>query len=418
MIELFAIGVVGLGPSFETDCATCEVGYFVDSCLSISVESTILNCEVITDASGSASGYALEAFAENSVIGDSCPPFDGPATSTLDTGFISGPSADFGIMNNLVLSVGAAAGQPQDTCGASFGFMANLQGGPGSSCQVSSSASGSLLNRSTFVFGSDGTTNIGQTSYTETGSAGFKAEVQITASAPLQVSTEVSVTATFILEFIDSCTESEGDESTNPPVGYSGEQIGWVIEHPGTGEVTEISGVIGFGSDGSVVLLGDLDDPGISVVTGAMSTDVTGTLTFPSSFSSGGQYGISETRLRFPGLAGDLNNNSIVTPGDRALAVLSSGTMVGDQDYLAAVDSDLDGTVTAAESSDMVNLIDAIIGCRPDLAAPEGVLNFFDINAFNAAFANLEILADWNEDGLINFFDVSDYLAEFNAGCP
>jgi len=56
--------------------------------------------------------------------------------------------------------------------------------------------------------------------------------------------------------------------------------------------------------------------------------------------------------------------------------------------------------------------------CVPDLAAPFGTLNFFDLAAYLNLFSNQDPAADLNGDTLINFFDVSLYLTLFNAGCP
>jgi len=56
--------------------------------------------------------------------------------------------------------------------------------------------------------------------------------------------------------------------------------------------------------------------------------------------------------------------------------------------------------------------------CVPDLAAPFGVLNFFDVAAFLTLYTTQDPAADLTGDGLINFFDVSQYIALFNAGCP
>jgi hypothetical protein len=56
--------------------------------------------------------------------------------------------------------------------------------------------------------------------------------------------------------------------------------------------------------------------------------------------------------------------------------------------------------------------------CVPDLAAPFGVLNFFDVAAYLTLYTNQDPAADLTGDGLINFFDVSQYIALFNAGCP
>lgn len=56
--------------------------------------------------------------------------------------------------------------------------------------------------------------------------------------------------------------------------------------------------------------------------------------------------------------------------------------------------------------------------CVPDLAAPFGVLNFFDVAAFMGLYTGQQPAADLNGDGQLNFFDVSAYMAAFNAGCP
>ena len=58
-------------------------------------------------------------------------------------------------------------------------------------------------------------------------------------------------------------------------------------------------------------------------------------------------------------------------------------------------------------------------GCNPaDIAAPLGVLDFFDVSAFLLAFNAQDPAADFNADGDINFFDVSLFLVAFNTGCP
>ena len=58
--------------------------------------------------------------------------------------------------------------------------------------------------------------------------------------------------------------------------------------------------------------------------------------------------------------------------------------------------------------------------CVPDCPADingDGVLDFFDISAFLAAFASQDPIADMNGDGVIDFFDVSTFLGAFAAGC-
>lgn len=56
--------------------------------------------------------------------------------------------------------------------------------------------------------------------------------------------------------------------------------------------------------------------------------------------------------------------------------------------------------------------------CMADMAAPWGVLDFFDVQSFLGAFSSGDMAADINEDGILDFFDVQSYLTSFSAGCP
>lgn len=47
-----------------------------------------------------------------------------------------------------------------------------------------------------------------------------------------------------------------------------------------------------------------------------------------------------------------------------------------------------------------------------------GMLDFFDISLYIAAFNAQDPSADLNDDGQWNFFDVSLYIQQYNAGCP
>ena len=55
--------------------------------------------------------------------------------------------------------------------------------------------------------------------------------------------------------------------------------------------------------------------------------------------------------------------------------------------------------------------------CAPDLNS-DGTLDFFDVQAFLAAFAAHDSAADFTHDGLFDFFDVQAFLQAFAAGCP
>lgn len=55
--------------------------------------------------------------------------------------------------------------------------------------------------------------------------------------------------------------------------------------------------------------------------------------------------------------------------------------------------------------------------CPADLNG-DGVLNFFDVSSFLAAYSSQNPVADFNQDGAYNFFDVSAFLAGYSVGCP
>ncbi len=48
----------------------------------------------------------------------------------------------------------------------------------------------------------------------------------------------------------------------------------------------------------------------------------------------------------------------------------------------------------------------------------DGLVDFFDVQVYLAAYADNDGLADWNDDGIIDFFDLQSYLGDFAAGCP
>jgi hypothetical protein len=54
--------------------------------------------------------------------------------------------------------------------------------------------------------------------------------------------------------------------------------------------------------------------------------------------------------------------------------------------------------------------------CAPDLNS-DGVLDFFDVQAFLGAYSSQSDVADWNDDSIFDFFDVQQFLAAMSAGC-
>jgi hypothetical protein len=55
--------------------------------------------------------------------------------------------------------------------------------------------------------------------------------------------------------------------------------------------------------------------------------------------------------------------------------------------------------------------------CPADLIE-DGLLDFFDLQAYLNAYSASDGLADWNDDGQIDFFDLQRYLIDFADGCP
>jgi hypothetical protein len=58
-----------------------------------------------------------------------------------------------------------------------------------------------------------------------------------------------------------------------------------------------------------------------------------------------------------------------------------------------------------------------LAGCLADFTG-DGVLDFFDVQDFLAAFSAGEDRADINNDNTLDFFDVAAYLQAFSDGCP
>jgi len=56
--------------------------------------------------------------------------------------------------------------------------------------------------------------------------------------------------------------------------------------------------------------------------------------------------------------------------------------------------------------------------CAVDFAAPMGVLDFFDVQAFLGLFAASDPAADLAADGVFDFFDIQAFLNLYAAGCP
>ena len=96
----------------------------------------------------------------------------------------------------------------------------------------------------------------------------------------------------------------------------------------------------------------------------------------------------------------------------------------GDPDGTEAVFAETDhlSGYVWGENIGWINLDDdtvfaAFEACPADLTG-DGVLDFFDVSAFLAAYSAMDPAADFTGDGVYNFFDVSAFLNTYSAGCP
>jgi hypothetical protein len=79
-------------------------------------------------------------------------------------------------------------------------------------------------------------------------------------------------------------------------------------------------------------------------------------------------------------------------------------TPLGNGDFLNGMDD-------VQVSTQPIDLCDVDINC-------DGVVNFFDIQAFIAIYNAGDMAADLTGDGVLNFFDIASFVADYQAGCP
>ncbi len=113
--------------------------------------------------------------------------------------------------------------------------------------------------------------------------------------------------------------------------------------------------------------------------------------------------------------AGFVHMVDIADPGNMQLlqTVASAGTpraISNDGRMLYLADGDAGLTILDAQPC-WYN------SCPVDLIE-DGLLDFFDLQAFLNAYSASDGLADWNDDGAIDFFDLQQYLNDYSDGCP
>ena len=101
---------------------------------------------------------------------------------------------------------------------------------------------------------------------------------------------------------------------------------------------------------------------------------------------------------------------SVSVSGD---AVTLAGTIEfsGSGEVVTGITMDLSGTLAINATGP------APADCTPDWNN-DGVLDFFDVQGFLAAFSGGDQSADIVDDDVFNFFDVQAFLGAFSAGCP
>lgn len=105
-----------------------------------------------------------------------------------------------------------------------------------------------------------------------------------------------------------------------------------------------------------------------------------------------------------------LADHGVVVPSNLNILVLSC---VSDNGRIMA------GTALDNNNGKYVGFMITITpDCAVDFAAPTGVLDFFDVQAFLGYFAASNPAADLAADGQFDFFDVQAFLNLYSAGCP
>jgi|GEM_PF-6761085 len=107
----------------------------------------------------------------------------------------------------------------------------------------------------------------------------------------------------------------------------------------------------------------------------------------------------------------DVNEDGAVNYWDRPLFALSMGKGVNDIGYAMHADLDRNGVVDASDA--------AILDASPCMADvnEDGVVDYFDLNAYTALYNAADPGADLNGDGAFNFFDFSIFTSLYNSGC-
>lgn len=112
------------------------------------------------------------------------------------------------------------------------------------------------------------------------------------------------------------------------------------------------------------------------------------------------------------GKLGDLDQDDDTDCDDYDLLPASPDYSLGDVDYMAELDADLDGDNDAADRAVVYEIL------QPADWDDDGDVDYFDTQAFLAAFSAQEPSADLNGDLSWDFYDVQIWLGWVSAACP
>lgn len=105
-----------------------------------------------------------------------------------------------------------------------------------------------------------------------------------------------------------------------------------------------------------------------------------------------------------------LEESGVWMTGDNAVTlIVGDATGDGKPDF-----------ITHNTGSGDFSLIESMLGlpqCLPDFTH-DGMLDYFDVNAFLELYFSASPEADLDQDGTLSFLDVSAFLSAFNTGCP
>jgi FG-GAP repeat protein len=169
---------------------------------------------------------------------------------------------------------------------------------------------------------------------------------------------------------------------------------------------------------GSATLIEEtIDEYGVVITTGGIAQ----TVEAPAAHSGSWRV-LGEITLHAPGSAADI----LIDDGQGSTHSWSFSTAGGDPtDTILTLNEtftwlgESHPTISISGSDFTVHNLDlwTLAPCPADLNG-DGVLDFFDVQAFLGAFAASDPVADFNGDGIFDFFDIQEFLNLYSAGCP